>query len=36
MHDIPLAAIIGGGYSRNEAELTKRHNPLLIAANESW
>tara|TARA_R110000851_G_scaffold226470_1_gene379184 strand:- start:17963 stop:18868 length:906 start_codon:yes stop_codon:yes gene_type:complete len=36
MHNIPLAAVIGGGYSRNEAELTHRHSQLLIAANESW
>lgn len=36
MHSIPLAAVIGGGYSRNEAELTIRHSQLLIAANEIW
>ncbi|GGB64128.1 histone deacetylase family protein [Shewanella inventionis] len=35
-HNIPLAAVIGGGYSRNEAELTHRHSQLLIAANELW
>ncbi|WP_350432939.1 histone deacetylase [Shewanella sp. H8] len=36
MHNIPLAAVIGGGYSRSETELTLRHSQLLIAANESW
>ncbi|MCL1113500.1 histone deacetylase [Shewanella basaltis] len=35
-HNIPLAAVIGGGYSRNEAELTHRHSQLLVAANELW
>ncbi len=35
-HNIPLAAVIGGGYSRNEAELTHRHSQLLIAANKVW
>jgi hypothetical protein len=36
MHNIPLAAVIGGGYSRNEDELTLRHSQLLIAANQLW
>ncbi|WP_220755579.1 histone deacetylase [Shewanella sp. KT0246] len=34
--DIPIAAVIGGGYSRDEAELTKRHSQLFIAANSIW
>ena len=37
MHNIPLAAVIGGGYSRSEAELTIRHSQLLVAGpNELW
>lgn len=34
--NIPIAAVIGGGYSRNEAELTHRHSQLFIAANSIW
>ncbi|OBT11928.1 histone deacetylase [Shewanella sp. UCD-FRSSP16_17] len=30
---IPIAAVIGGGYSRDETELTQRHSQLFIAAN---
>ena len=36
MHNIPLAAVIGGGYSRNETELTLRHSQLLTATNSTW
>ncbi|WP_144206508.1 histone deacetylase family protein [Shewanella donghaensis] len=34
--NIPIAAVIGGGYSRDEAELTERHSQLFIAANAIW
>ncbi|MCL1065377.1 histone deacetylase [Shewanella olleyana] len=34
--EIPIAAVIGGGYSRNEDELTQRHSQLFIAANSIW
>ncbi|WP_434926671.1 histone deacetylase family protein [Shewanella sp. HL-SH2] len=35
-HNIPVAAVIGGGYSRQADELTQRHSQLLIAANHVW
>ena len=34
--NIPIAAVIGGGYSRQAAALTQRHSQLLIAANQVW
>nr|WP_280925482.1 histone deacetylase [Shewanella holmiensis] len=33
---IPIAAVIGGGYSRQVEALTLRHSQLLIAANQVW
>ncbi len=33
---IPLAAVIGGGYSRNSRQLSQRHSQLFIAANQVW
>ena len=32
-HSIPVAAVIGGGYSRNRPELVERHTQLFLAAN---
>ncbi|WP_372870667.1 histone deacetylase [Shewanella sp.] len=34
--DIPLAAVIGGGYSANPLHLSERHSQLFIAANRLW
>ncbi|MGZ9897804.1 histone deacetylase family protein [Shewanella gaetbuli] len=34
--NIPVAAVIGGGYSRNQQHLTQRHSQLLLAANQVW
>jgi hypothetical protein len=31
---IPIATVIGGGYSDNKAELAKRHSIVFQAANE--
>ncbi|QIR14129.1 histone deacetylase family protein [Shewanella aestuarii] len=33
---IPIAAVIGGGYSKQAALLTERHSQLLIAAKQIW
>ncbi|WP_394132834.1 histone deacetylase [Shewanella maritima] len=35
-HGIPVASVIGGGYSRDPDSLTQRHGQLLIAANTIW
>ncbi|QYK07799.1 histone deacetylase family protein [Shewanella mangrovisoli] len=34
--NIPVAAVIGGGYSRDELQLSQRHSQLFIAANHLW
>ncbi|WP_076537039.1 histone deacetylase [Shewanella sp. UCD-KL21] len=34
--EIPIAAVIGGGYSRDEQALTQRHSQLFIAAKAIW
>ncbi|QSX31250.1 histone deacetylase [Shewanella cyperi] len=33
---IPLAAVIGGGYSPDPLQLTQRHSQLFLAANHLW
>ncbi|ABL99452.1 histone deacetylase [Shewanella amazonensis] len=33
---LPLAAVIGGGYSANPLHLSERHSQLFIAANQVW
>ncbi len=33
---IPLGAVIGGGYSENPLELTQRHSQIFVAANQIW
>ncbi len=35
-HNIPVAGVIGGGYSRNRLELVKRHYQLFKAANSVY
>ncbi|MCU8034196.1 MULTISPECIES: histone deacetylase [unclassified Shewanella] len=34
--NIPIAAVIGGGYSRDALQLSQRHCQLFIAANHLW
>ncbi|QYJ77696.1 histone deacetylase family protein [Shewanella acanthi] len=34
--NVPVAAVIGGGYSRDELQLSQRHSQLFIAANQLW
>lgn len=34
--NIPIAAVIGGGYSRDALQLSQRHSQLFIAANHLW
>lgn len=34
--NIPIACVIGGGYSKDIAKLTQRHSQLFIAANDLW
>ncbi|MCG9963920.1 histone deacetylase family protein [Shewanella cutis] len=34
--NIPVAAVIGGGYSRDALQLSQRHSQLFIAANHLW
>lgn len=34
--NIPIAAVIGGGYSRDTLQLSQRHSQLFIAANHLW
>ncbi|GIU24252.1 histone deacetylase [Shewanella schlegeliana] len=36
MAKIPIACVIGGGYSKEMAELSLRHSQLFIAANSIW
>ncbi|QLE84997.1 histone deacetylase [Shewanella sp. Scap07] len=33
---IPIACVIGGGYSKDPLELSVRHSQLFIAANQIW
>lgn len=33
---IPLGAVIGGGYSQNTLELSQRHSQIFVAANQIW
>ena len=33
---IPIAAVIGGGYSKDTLELVIRHSQLFLAANQIW
>ncbi|MDR8523252.1 histone deacetylase family protein [Shewanella fidelis] len=34
--NIPIACVIGGGYSKDITQLTQRHSQLFIAANDVW
>ena len=34
--NIPIACVIGGGYSKQPLELSKRHAQVFIAANKLW
>ncbi|WP_394204022.1 histone deacetylase [Shewanella waksmanii] len=35
-HKIPIACVIGGGYSKDPLELSIRHSQLFIAAKQIW
>ena len=36
MANIPIACVIGGGYSKDSTQLSVRHSQLFIAANNIW
>lgn len=33
---IPIAAVIGGGYSQDPLQLSRRHSQIFVAANQIW